>query len=73
MLRSHHVVQHAIAAETQRLRLADAGAPWTDQPVVEWLNSVLLELYRGGMQPGLKIDMDARRSASHPVMVQSRS
>ena len=40
---------------------------------MEWLNSILLELYRGGMQPGKKVDMDHRRKASNPVMVQARS
>ena len=42
---------------------------------MEWLNSVLLELYRGGLQPGKKVDMDHRRKqiGSNPVMVQARS
>ena len=46
-----------------------AGAPWTDQPVMEWLNSVLLELYRTGrlQQAGQKGRNLRQHEAATPV------
>ena len=51
--------------------LGRAGAPWTDQAVMEWLNSVLLELYRTG---GLRKGLDLREQPSNgQAVVQAKS
>ncbi len=49
-----------------------AGGPWTDGVTTEWLNSVLLELYRQGRlpakhaQPGTPARVGGRQGASRP-------
>ena len=49
-----------------------AGGPWTDGVTTEWLNSVLLELYRQGRlpakqaQPGKPARVGGRQGASRP-------
>ena len=49
-----------------------AGGPWTDDVTTEWLNSVLLELYRQGRlptkdaQPGTPARVGGRQGASRP-------
>ena len=48
------------------------GGPWTDGVTTEWLNSVLLELYRQGRlpakhaRPGTPARVGGRQGASRP-------
>ena len=54
------------------MSMGRAGGPWTDGVTTEWLNSVLLELYRQGKlpakraQPGTPARVGGREGASRP-------
>jgi len=56
-----------------------AGGPWTDDVTTEWLNSVLLELYRQGRlptrgaQPGTPARVGGRQGASRPEEEQNNA